>query len=183
MIAKRKIRTRLEMLKRFVTFHILHSNDSPSKIARGVAIGLFIAWIPALGLHIILCVALAALLKANKFAAFASVWISNPFTFAAIYYPNFLFGRMLLRPFVKAAQHHPSARQLWRQLNITEHTGHIISLDFWRSLFNLFWHYTWDLWLGSIVLGLIVAGLGYIVTYEIIVRHRKANPHRRHEIK
>jgi uncharacterized protein (DUF2062 family) len=38
-------------LIRFLEYKILHIEDTPHKISLGVALGLFIAWSPLLGLH------------------------------------------------------------------------------------------------------------------------------------
>ena len=64
---------------------ILHIDDSPHKISLGLAIGLFIAWTPLLGLHILLVIALTMLLRANKFAALVSVWVSVIFSLSHLF--------------------------------------------------------------------------------------------------
>ncbi|MBW8035386.1 MAG: DUF2062 domain-containing protein, partial [Planctomycetes bacterium] len=53
----------------FITHKILHVDDSPNRIALGAAIGLFIAWTPAVGLHTLIVLAITSLTKANKFVA------------------------------------------------------------------------------------------------------------------
>jgi uncharacterized protein (DUF2062 family) len=99
MITKRQTYTALDRLKRFLKFRVLHVNDSLHRIAMGVALGLFIAWTPALGFHIFLVLGLAVLLRANKFVALVFIWVNNPFTLIAIYYPNYLLGRTIMRTF------------------------------------------------------------------------------------
>ena len=47
---------------------IVMLDDTPHSIALGTAIGLFIAWTPTVGIHMILVVALALLFRANKVA-------------------------------------------------------------------------------------------------------------------
>lgn len=181
MIDKKNLRYRFEKIIRFFKYRILHANDSPASIAAGIAIGIFVAWTPAIGLHILLAVSIAALLRANKFAAFVCAWISNPFTFVPIYYPNFLLGRKLMHLFCDGSEiSNTSAKELWGQINITSGVVNIFCIEFWRNLFQLFWHYALlELWLGSIVMGIALAIAGYYLTYNIVVRHRKANPHRR----
>ena len=99
MAVKRRIRTIASRPIRFFKFRVLHHNDSSHRLAMGVAVGFFIAWTPALGLHIFMALGLAILLRANKFTALTCVWVNNPFTLFFIYYPNFLVGRALLGPF------------------------------------------------------------------------------------
>ncbi|MCK5473761.1 MAG: DUF2062 domain-containing protein, partial [Planctomycetes bacterium] len=74
-------------------------NDTPHRIAMGTALGLFVAWTPVLGLHILMVLGLALLLRANKFVAIVFIWVNNPLTMAAIYYPSYLLGRTILQPF------------------------------------------------------------------------------------
>jgi uncharacterized protein (DUF2062 family) len=57
---------RLRPVLRFINTRILHIDDSPEYIARGIAIGLFTAWLPLLGLQIIIAVLMATVLKAKK---------------------------------------------------------------------------------------------------------------------
>ena len=52
----------------FVVHHILHTDDRPSRIARGVAIGMFIAWLPLIGLQMLLVLGLSFIFRANKVA-------------------------------------------------------------------------------------------------------------------
>jgi len=82
---------------RFVRLRILRTSDSPHKIALGVALGIFVAWMPPLGYHILLALALTFLLQANKFFALVCVWVSNPFTYIPICYMNYVVGRGTLR--------------------------------------------------------------------------------------
>ena len=63
---------------------ILMLEDTPHSIALGTAIGLFIAWTPTVGIHMILVVSLALFLRANKVAGLIAVYISNPLTLAPI---------------------------------------------------------------------------------------------------
>jgi hypothetical protein len=49
MMARRPIRAATNRLVRFVKLRILYANDSPHRIALGVAIGLFVAWTPLPG--------------------------------------------------------------------------------------------------------------------------------------
>lgn len=181
MAPNKKIRYRLQRIERFFKYRILHTNDSPSCIARGVAVGLFVAWTPAIGLHILMALTLAFIFRANKFAAVACAWVSNPFTLVPIYYPSFLLGKKLLQFFrAHSEMDNTSATELCGRLSITWNFGNVFTLEFWRNMLYFFWHYALpELWLGSIIIGLILAAVGYFVTYKLVVRHRKANPHRR----
>ena len=77
-----------QRLKDFIVHKVLRLDDTPHRIALGVAIGFFVTWTPTIGIQMILVVALATLLKANKLVGVPFVWISNPFTIVPIYGPN-----------------------------------------------------------------------------------------------
>ena len=72
--------------------------DSPTRIARGIAFGVFTSFSPFFGFHIILAMILAKILRGNLVAAVAGTAIGNPFTFpiiisAALKIGTFLLGR------------------------------------------------------------------------------------------
>src|SRR5437867_5606952 len=75
---------------------ILMLDDTPHSIALGTAIGLFIAWTPTVGIHMILVVALALLLRANKVAGLIAVYISNPITLVPMYWIEYKLGAVVV---------------------------------------------------------------------------------------
>ncbi|MHC4124812.1 MAG: DUF2062 domain-containing protein, partial [Planctomycetota bacterium] len=170
---------RLKRFKRFLKFRILHANDSPHRIALGAAIGVFISWTPALGLHILMIMGVTALLRANKFAAFVSIWINNPFTIVGIYYPNYLLGRMLLKPFYSSSGTELQMQKILSQLGPSEVLAGIFTVGFWRDLLTFLWQKGPELWLGSIVIGVLVGIVSYIVVYKTVGWYRNKNPRRR----
>ena len=96
MIAIKQRKKLLRPVINFIKYRVLHVDDSPHRIALGVSIGLFAAYLPPLGIHILAALILSFLLRANKFVAVTFVWLSNPFTFVFIYYPNYLMGRVAM---------------------------------------------------------------------------------------
>lgn len=65
-------------------------------VARGLAIGLFVALTPTVGVQTLLMLVLCALLRGNFVAAFAVSWISNPITFAPLYVTYYLIGQVVV---------------------------------------------------------------------------------------
>ncbi len=64
---------------------LLTLRGSPAAIARGAAIGVFVAFTPLQGFQMILAVALATAWNANRVIAAALVWITNPLTIVPLY--------------------------------------------------------------------------------------------------
>ncbi len=65
--------------------------------AKGAAIGIFLGCFPFVGFQTIVGVFIAKVLRGNIFLAAAGTWISNPLTFAPLYYFNFKVGSALLQ--------------------------------------------------------------------------------------
>ena len=177
---KPKICSSYIRFSRFLKYKIIHANDSPHRIALGIAMGLFIAWMPALGLHMLLVLSLTFLIRANKFVAVMCVWISNPFTIIPIYYPNYLLGRIIMSPFrIEPLLSSAQITEIFNQFSPSAVITGFYQMQFWKNVFALFLKIGPELWLGSIIAGLIIAVTAYLVTNRIIVIHRKKNPHRR----
>jgi uncharacterized protein len=71
-------------------------SDSPERLARGMAIGVFTGFFPLIGTQIIAALLLAIPFRANKLAAALGTWVSNPLTSLPLYLFNFKVGRALL---------------------------------------------------------------------------------------
>ncbi|MEZ6135644.1 MAG: DUF2062 domain-containing protein [Pirellulaceae bacterium] len=82
--------------KDFCVYKILHADDPPHRLALGIAIGMFVTFLPLIGVQMVLSVFLAWLLRANKLVGVPLVWISNPLTMGPIYYPCYVLGCKLL---------------------------------------------------------------------------------------
>lgn len=75
---------------------IAHIDDSPDKIAKGFALGTFIGMTPFIGLHALISVLIARLLKWNSMAAGLAVFQVNLFTGAFVFAVNYAIGSALL---------------------------------------------------------------------------------------
>ena len=75
---------------------LLGSSDNPATIARGFAVGIFIAFSPFLGLHTVLAISLAFLVRGNRLVSLLASWICNPLTMIPILYFDFKVGEILL---------------------------------------------------------------------------------------
>ncbi|HPA57951.1 MAG TPA: DUF2062 domain-containing protein [bacterium] len=65
---------------------LLSLNDSPHDIALGLALGIFIGFLPIMGIQMTVVLVFALPFRnANKVAAVAGVWITNPLTVIPIY--------------------------------------------------------------------------------------------------
>jgi len=150
-----------EKLFRFIKFKILHLNDSPHRIALGIAIGILVAWSPTIGIQTVIALALAFLLRANKFLAVTFVWISNPLTLIPIYYPNYLVGSVVISFF-----------------RPTDYTN-LFSVEFWHNIAEFAVKLGLELFVGGLMVGTILALTAYFVTYNTVIWYRAKHPHKR----
>ena len=167
---------------RFIKFRILHVDDSPQSLALGVAIGLFTAWTPLIGLHMLIALLLSILFKANKFLSITFVWVSNIFTFVPIYLPAYLLGRAITSLFGYSNNaSKDEVMDMLTKLSSFRVFIDIWSAEFWQQLAQLFIKIGFPLFVGSIILGLLIANIAYFTTYRLISWYRKKNPRRRHK--
>ena len=143
---QRRSLEQLWCLKRFTTLAVERGcwTFRRESVVRAFSLGLLIAFIPPippLPLHLTLCVLLGILFRLNLPVLFATVFVSNPFTWflqvaVSLWLGSRLMGRDLMPLF-----HHLNHRTLWVQLH-----------QLWQPLL-----------LGALVLSLLAGALGYVL--------------------
>jgi len=145
-----KTRVTLTLKQRF--FALLKLNNTPHEIALGVAIGAFIAITPLYGFHTIMVIAAALLIRrVNKFAILLGTNVSTMPTFPFITWAGYNIGRFIFRDSYPA--YHWST---FKHFN-------------YRQLLQLYL----PLFIGSVVLGLLLAVCFYFVTLWFIIARKK----------
>ena len=170
-------------VERFVVYRVLHADDTPHRLALGIALGFFIAWTPTIGLQMILVVLAASLCRANRVVGLPIVWISNPLTAVPIYFVNYTVGGMFVGLF--------GERQIrtYEQIknvvgDLTRPGRHVFDAEFWHGIYNALLGLSVELWVGSIIVGLLLGVISYVVSYRGIVWYRTHSPlfHRRRRL-
>jgi uncharacterized protein (DUF2062 family) len=147
---------------------ILHADDSPRRIALGVAIGVLIGLTPTMGAQTIIAIALAALLRANKAVVVPVVWITNPFTFVPIYGFCWWIGSLITGS---------TGSNVGPVLDRLQEGGQgtlsgLFSYSFWAEMFDLMVAMGAELWIGCLLLGTVGGGIMYFVTLRMVVTYR-----------
>jgi len=175
MISLRKI---IIGIQRFVIYRILHADDTPHRLSLGIALGLFVAWTPTIGLQMLLVILLGSLFKANRRVGLPLVWISNPLTFVPIYYPNYLLGRFFLGQYLNRPElgYEQISNMLKNFRSFSYIITHLFEAEFWRETISLLMKLGVELWVGSLLVAFILGGISYIVSYRIIVWYRTSHP-------
>ncbi len=158
-----------QWLKRFLKFRVLHVEDSPHRVALGVALGLAVAWTPAIGLQTVILILLAWLVRANIMAGLPPLWLSNPLTLIPVYAPSYYLGCRLTG--VDAS----------RGDFVGDVSGAMRLSDGFVEKVQAWWRatapYAGPLWVGSIVIAVAIGALAYIVTYWAVVAYRRRRPY------
>ena len=175
------IKNIIRKIERFVIYRILHVDDTPHRIALGIALGFFVAWTPTLGFQMILVLLLATTFKANRAVGIPIVWISNPLTIAPIYFPNYWLGHKLLSIFGDRPK--LSYEQLAEMFSELHGLGYILNHFFeaqtWKNIGDVFLKFLnigLDLWVGSVLIGIVLGLLTYFLSYKWIVWYRTVHP-------
>ncbi len=80
----------------YVMHRLRRLPDSPERVAKGIAAGVFVSCLPLFGLHFITAACLAWILRGNIFASILATFFGNPFTFPIIAYSAMELGSLLL---------------------------------------------------------------------------------------
>jgi uncharacterized protein (DUF2062 family) len=133
---------------------IMKLNDPPHKLALAFAIGVFIAFSPWLGLHVISCFFFAWLFRVSKVVVLAGAFVNNPWTMVPMY-----------------------AFSLWFGIKITGGTAEVPKIAWstlgFRDLFSVLLPFLWPFVAGSLVIGCIAAVLSYFLFFWLIKRYRR----------
>ncbi len=133
-------------------FQLLKLNNSPFEIAFGIAIGVFIATLPVYGLHTILVIIVALFIKrVNKIAILLGTNISTVLTFPFITWGGYNLGRLIL------GSHYPPLQ--WQ--------------TFKYFSYKTILHFFYPLFIGSLIMGLVLAIICYLITFWLITWRKK----------
>ena len=169
--------------RKFVYKRILHADDTPHRIALGVGLATFVAFTPTMGLQTVIAVGLAALLRANKAVCIPMVWITNPLTFAPIYWSCWRLGSWIT-PAPEIVDETTALNKLATFTGGAEHS--VVSYEFWAHAFRVMVDLGTELWIGCTIVGLVAGVILYFVTRSIVITYRTRREQRRmhaHELR
>ncbi len=131
---------------------VLHLRESPQRTALAFALGVFIAFSPAYGLHTIMVVLSTWLFGLNFVALLAGAFVNNPWTVIPILGATYWTGAFLLgRPDTPTFD--------WHDLSFS-------------GIYQQILPYAIPFVLGGLVLSVIGALLAYPAAYLLVLRYR-----------
>ncbi|MFA5074252.1 MAG: DUF2062 domain-containing protein [Nitrospirota bacterium] len=144
-------------MKRYIKDR-LHSlfklNDPPHKLALAFAIGIFIAFSPTIGFHMISCVACGMLFRLNTLVIITASLLNNPWTMVPMYAFCIWFGIQITGADIAT----PSIA--WNELTLT--TAYLILKP-----------YLWPYIAGTLIIGTLAGVISYFLFHWAVVRYRK----------
>jgi uncharacterized protein (DUF2062 family) len=133
---------------------VLHLRESPQRTALAFAVGVFIAFSPAYGLHTVMAVLCTWLFGLNFVALLAGAFVNNPWTIVPILGATYWTGAVLLgQPDSPAFN--------WGDLSFA-------------AIYQQVLPYALPFILGGFILSVIGALISYPVAYLLVQKHRAA---------
>jgi hypothetical protein len=139
--------------------HVFGADEPPARVAAAWALGIGLGLSPFLGLHTLIGLLLAVVLRLNKIDVLLGTMISNPWVLTAYFPISVALGQLLLGVKVPRIVI-PGLRQLFSFAAWNAHRA-------WLAPLLLTWA------AGSTVLALIAAGVTYLLVRAAVVRHRR----------
>ncbi|MDE3240469.1 MAG: DUF2062 domain-containing protein [Paracoccaceae bacterium] len=159
----------------YIVHRLRRLPDKPHRIARGVAIGIFVSFTPFFGLHLFISAGIAWLIGGNVFAALLATLIGNPLTFPLIMaiavgignflldQPNTLHLPLIMSSFARASL------EIWDNLAMIFTGGKA----HWGNLLWFFDRIFWPYLVGGVVPGAVFGLIGYYLTLPIVGAYQK----------
>jgi uncharacterized protein (DUF2062 family) len=169
----------------YVKHRVRRLPDTPEKISRGIAAGVFTSFSPFYGLHFLIAALLARGMRGNIFAALLGTFFGNPLTYIPIAVAAMGSGHWLLgRPFNAAlfgiGHREPGFCGIGCRFgNAFSDISHNFMAMFtsaradWHGLGEFYYEVFWPYFVGGIIPGIICATVSYYLCVPLISAHQK----------
>lgn len=134
---------------------LIKISDTPHSISLGFAIGVFSAFTPLIGLHIVIAIFFSWLVNANYLSSVAGTFIGTPITYPFMWISSILVGNIF-----------------FSVDNLNKDLFENFSFYSW-DFFLLIKPFIWSFVIGSTVLGLISSFLSYFLLKKLVILYRK----------
>ena len=131
---------------------IVADSDERS-LAAGFAVGVFFSFSPLVTLHTVLALSVAFVFRFNKMTTIAGVWVNNPYSMPFVFYGCFRLGEWILG------------------MRVAPPSFESYTIE---TVLKAAVPYAAPLFLGTTIVGLAAAALGYVVVYRIAVKVKSA---------
>jgi uncharacterized protein (DUF2062 family) len=141
---------------------LLHTHDTPERTARAFAVGVFFGFSPFLGLHTILGLFVAFMMRLNRVAVLIGVYSNLPWILPAYYTLATVAGAALIRADIPPgllAQFQETMRDVaWGEI---------------RQLADMLKPLAWSFLVGSTLSAMVISLIAYRVSLAAILARRR----------
>ncbi|MEC9414486.1 MAG: DUF2062 domain-containing protein [Pseudomonadota bacterium] len=134
---------------------LIKISDTPHSISLGFAIGVFSAFTPLIGLHIVIAIFFSWLVNANYLSSVAGTFIGTPITYPFMWISSILVGNIF-----------------FSVDNLNKDLFENFSFYSW-DFFLLIKPFIWSFVIGSTFLGLISSFSSYFLLKKLVILYRK----------
>jgi len=148
----------VRLMKKYIwdqLYSLVKLDDPPHKLALAFALGVFVAFSPTIGLHVLSCLVLGWIFRLNKLVILTASFINNPWTIVPLYGFCVWFGIKITR------DHTPVPHIAWDELSF-------------ENAYLVLQPYLWYYLTGTLIVGTAAAFLSYFLFYWLVIRYRKA---------
>lgn len=159
----------------YIAHRLQRLPDTPAKIARGIAAGVFVSFTPFFGFHFLMAAIVNLVVRGNLLAALLATFVGNPLTFPLIAtlcleIGNLLLGRSEIFPFRRIADSFATASvELWRNVKAFFGYGHAE----WSQLSEFFDTVFLPYLVGGMLPGLAAGIVAYLLSRPVIAAYQK----------
>jgi uncharacterized protein len=141
---------------------LLHTHDTPERTARAFALGVFFGFSPFLGLHTILALCVAFMMRLNRVAVLIGVYSNLPWILPAYYTLATVAGAALIRADIP-----PGLLAQLRETMTDVAWGEI------RRLADMLAPLAWSFLVGSTLCAIALSLIAYRVSLAMILARRR----------
>jgi uncharacterized protein (DUF2062 family) len=161
-------------LRRFLNW-LIRLRGSSRAIARGMAVGMIVAFTPTIGFQTLIALGIATLLNANRPVSIVPTWLTNPFTIPPVYAFTYYLGSFFWSG--------PDPAEVTRAMAAAARELESLDLLAIRAQLGVFLDLGMDvfmpMWIGGLIVGTVAAGITYPLTLRTVERLRKRRKRRR----
>jgi uncharacterized protein (DUF2062 family) len=148
--------------------------DTPERVAKGIAAGVLVSFLPLFGFHFVTAAALAWLLRGNILASLLGTFFGNPFTFPLIVVSAMETGSLILGRghMVNPRRVMAGFKDVWDEIGANLHAIISPARADWDGTRAFFGEVFLPYMLGGTIVGSVVAVAAYFVSLPIIRAYR-----------
>jgi hypothetical protein len=160
---RRKHRLKLSRRGKVLLLDLLGREEPPERVAAALALGIGVGFSPFMGVHFLIAIGLAFLLRVNRIDALLGSLVGNPWTLPPVYAAGYALGRQILHYDRQKVPDLPWDRLLHR--------------DFWHAFSGAALHpRLLSFLVGTSVIAIVIGLSAYLVLRTLLRLYHRRHP-------